>query len=151
MASGRWASWPKPLLEGKQSRIRKVTDHLGSETMITRSIKEPFRSELVGCLTRLAAPADEQVKYLKEIGVYPSIDEIALEFHDVALLVPGKTSAGEMSTATKVAIERLDSQLSSFSGDVNAHLWTPDALASAKEWHQVRSLASECLRVLGVA
>ena len=107
-----------------------------------------FRSEFFDCLRRLAAPADVQTQYLRDLGVYPSADELALELHELVLLLRGKVMAGELSITEKAAVERLGRQFESFSGRRKGSLWTVDALASAGEWKEVRARASECLSVL---
>ena len=108
-----------------------------------------FRSDLVASLRRLAAPANVQVLYLKDLGVYPSADELALEFHELALTSRRQIVAGEISIVEGAAVERLDRQLGNFSGRDYAFLWTADALGSADEWRKVRASASECLTILG--
>lgn len=108
-----------------------------------------FRSDLVTSLRRLAAPADVQVRYLMDLGVYPSVDELALELHELALISRQQVVVGEISMAEYAAVDKLDRQLGSFSGTKNASVWAADALASADQWRRVRDAASECLKTLG--
>ena len=117
--------------------------------MTTESSRESFRSDLVECLRRLAAPAGLQTQYLRTLGVYPSADELALELHELALVSPSKAAAGELTIAEQAAVARLDRQIESFSGSQNQSLWVAAALATADEWKQVRTMASECLGVFG--
>lgn len=99
-------------------------------------------------LKRLAEPFTQQADYLKTLGIWPSIDELALELDDVAPLVPEAVRKGELSKEVELAVERVHEKLDEMSGQQNAHLWTPDALANSSEWETVRLLASEALRKL---
>lgn len=112
-------------------------------------VGRPFRADLVASLRRLAAPAHVQVHYLKDLGVYPSADELALEFHELALTSRRHVVAGDISMTEAAAVERLDRQLGSLGGEEHASLWTADALRSRDEWREVRASASECLTILG--
>jgi hypothetical protein len=107
-----------------------------------------YRDELRDCLSRLAAPADQQTKYLQEIGVYPSADELALELHELVLLADSKLQEGEIAKSERDEIAGLDSKLAAISGPENASLWTAEALSSVPEWKEVRNLAKECLRLI---
>jgi hypothetical protein len=109
-----------------------------------------YREELLLALARLAHPPDQQINYLRELGVYPSADELGLEFHELALLAPNQLQAGELSAKQRDAILALDSTLQTMSGPANAKLWTVDALTSSPEWDEVRRLAKESLNTLSV-
>lgn len=100
-------------------------------------------------VARLGAPASRQVAYLRQLGVHPSVDELALEFHELALLAGGSAARGELTGAEAELVARLDARLDAMSGAEHAALWTPDALSSAPEWEGVRELARECLGALG--
>jgi hypothetical protein len=96
--------------------------------------------ELLESLKRLAAPADEQVAYLRDLGSFPSLDELALEFDDV--FGPPGTPPPEGPWAD--ALSKLAAALNAMSGQENSHLWTADAL-NGPEWAEVRSLAREAI------
>ena len=69
-------------------------------------------------LEHLAADAESQRTHLRQIGTWPSLDELALEFDDVA--------AASESWATPTLRERvplLDRRLAEMSGESNATLW----------------------------
>ena len=53
-------------------------------------IQQPDKmvDELYQILERLASPPQAQIDYLRDLGVAPLADELALEFHDLHLLVP---------------------------------------------------------------
>ncbi len=86
-------------------------------------------------LERLAASGDEQREYLQQIGSFPSLDELALEFDDEFQCVRAVAS---------VALGKVDEQLSIMSG---ADLWKPEAL-DGNEWARVRVLAGAALMEL---
>lgn len=96
----------------------------------------------------LAAPSAQQIEHLKDIGVWPGVDELALAFDDVAPLLPEAVERGEVSNEVESAVRCVDEKLDKMSGQQNAHLWTPDALADSYQWETVRRLASEALRKL---
>lgn len=99
-------------------------------------------------VARLGAPARRQVAYLRRLGVHPSVDELALDFHELALLADTNAVRGELTDSEAELVARLDAKLDAMSGTDRAELWTPDALASAPEWDDVRELACECLKAL---
>lgn len=97
--------------------------------------------QFLSTVQRLAAPADEQEAYVRQLGTAPSTDELALEFSD-ALLV----ARGSLSEAVASAALRLDAYLAKISGSANTELWTILALYKAPEWMSVRQLAGEVLQ-----
>lgn len=107
-----------------------------------------YRHSVRESVTRLGAPAWRQVAYLRRLGVHPSVDELALDFHELALLAASCAARGELTGAEAELVARLDAKLDAMSGTDRAELWTPDALASAPEWDDVRELACECLKAL---
>src|SRR5574341_1587583 len=110
--------------------------------------KFDFRSELCRTISMLAASADEQIEYLKGYRVLPGIDELALEFDDVYVMVPQLVEQGLITTEQCEAVDSLSDKLKVMSGMQNAHLWTPDALISSPEWADIRRLASTAKRLL---
>src|ERR1700688_3573652 len=99
--------------------------------------------DLIEAVERLAAPADEQAAYIRSLGTWPSMDELALEFDDSFSPLRAAESAATAPTDF-VALGSLDRQLSEMSGHTNSHLWIEDALGGA-EWQHVRELASAAL------
>jgi hypothetical protein len=95
---------------------------------------------LADALAHLAADAREQEAYLRELGTWPSLDELALELDDV-------TGASEAPAETVKRLRLLAEKLAEMSGQVNARLWEPDALSS-HEWEEVRRLAKDALAAL---
>jgi hypothetical protein len=97
--------------------------------------------QLIAVVRRLADPPEVQAAYLRELGSYPSLDELALEFDDVrdAALLNADPAWAE-------AIHALDAQLSAMSSRTDAVLWNGDSL-HRDEWQRVRALAATALRV----
>lgn len=67
--------------------------------------------ELIKAVARLGFPADIQQWYLKELKVLPSIDELALELHDRAVLLPQFVENGWLTSREAEAIADLDASL----------------------------------------
>ena len=89
---------------------------------------------------RLAYPEREGLAYLRQVGIYPSLDELALGLDD---------ELGRVRTelALDHPLLRLDKQLSEMSGPENDALWDADAL-DAEPWMAVRRIAIEALAEL---
>jgi len=102
-------------------------------------------NELRAAVVRLAWTSDAQIEYLHGIGVGGLADELALEFDD--LFAVHRTCPDSLGPAGCVLAD-LDRTLERMSGEVNAHLWTDQALRSASEWHEVRALAALALTLL---
>jgi hypothetical protein len=106
---------------------------------------------LIEVVRLLASPAPMQLQHLAAIGLPNGVDELALEFDDVAALAKGMRERGELSESQLVRLQALDDQLERMSGAVNAALWTADALAERREWAEVRRLATDALADLVAA
>jgi len=94
---------------------------------------------LVEALKNLAGDADVQERYLRQVGSWPSLDELALELDDVA-----RASEAWTSPPQRDALRALDRKLDEMSGEQNARLWEQQAL-HGPEWAEVRKLAREAL------
>jgi hypothetical protein len=70
---------------------------------------------LIEAVERLAAPADDQAAYVRSLGTWPSMDELALQFDDVFSPVRDAASAATAPTGL-VALRSLDRQLSEMTG-----------------------------------
>jgi len=102
-----------------------------------------LNSEIRAVLTRLAAPAAEQLHYLRGLGPSLVVDELALEFDDIAEATA--TTAGVLSADQQEAVRSVGEQLESMSGSERRYLWTPEALEETAEWETVRQRASLAL------
>ena len=96
-------------------------------------------------LILLAAPAEAQLKHLKEIGVPENIDELALEFDDIGAAYESMFQSGELSLEQRDCVKALNKLLKAMTGKQNARLWTVDALQRSPEWREVRLAAQHCL------
>jgi hypothetical protein len=96
----------------------------------------------------LASDAAGQLDHLRELGLPEGIDELALEYDDIAGAAENMLECGELDKSQYEAVRKLDTLLSQMSGKANATLWTTAALAAAPEWNEVRHHAKGCLRLL---
>lgn len=115
---------------------------------------EKIRSMIIEALGHLAEPADRQVRHLEHLfGQSPlpadfNVDELALEFNDVALAAHLAVAAGTMTADAAAAVAGVDEALDAMSGMANAALWTVGALFDAAEWVEIRRLAAAALAKL---
>jgi len=110
--------------------------------MVTRLVK------LKDILKTLASDPGSQLKYLEETGAPKCVDELALDYDDIAIVAADMVRQDEITREASEYIKRLLEYFKSFSGEANAPLWTPEALYSAEEWKRVRSIAKEILTLL---
>ena len=95
-------------------------------------------SEAVRCL---ALPAEEQLTFLSRLGVPGVIDELALQFHDLAVIADQLLGAGKITPEQLSVVKGLDEVLTGMSGRHNASLWTEDSLKRSASWEDVRRRA----------
>jgi hypothetical protein len=107
-----------------------------------------FVARLIRAVAVLALPAAGQMDYLRSVGLPEGVDELALELHDGALLVPQFLAQGWLPQAAAEAIADLDRYLGAMSGSDRASEWTTLALQDAKQWENVRQLARQVLNVI---
>jgi hypothetical protein len=104
---------------------------------------------LIEALTRLAAPASEQIAYVNlGRGLPVHIDELALELDDVYVLVPQLVGARWLTARQEALITVVSLRLGAMSGEHNGELWTERALRECAEWKMVRALAIQALAEL---
>jgi hypothetical protein len=101
-------------------------------------------ADLIETVRRLAAPREEQEAWLRDVGTWPCLDELALEFDDELSRISGPEARQRVTTELLDALLRLDAYLASISGEENARLWQPEAL-DGPEWDRVRALARRAL------
>jgi hypothetical protein len=101
------------------------------------------KKSLIDALERLSASASEQIKYLRKLGVLPSIDELALEFDDAFVLLPELVQKGYFTDHQANKIRLVDHHLSIMSD--KKQLWTIKALESHSDWAEIRRLATAAL------
>jgi hypothetical protein len=104
--------------------------------------------ELCQVLGRLASPAQTQINYLQHLGVAPLADELALEFHDLYLLVPQLVVQRVLTHQQRKAVDAVSRKLDDMSPCQDTRLWTEDALRSHPDWMEVRRLATIAAKAL---
>ncbi len=104
-------------------------------------------TQLRKALEHLAADARAQERHLRELGSWPSLDELALEFDDIEGTAGEAARLGRISPEACRRIEALDALLESMSGPGNGNLWSDSALSERAEWVTVRFLARLALDV----
>jgi hypothetical protein len=98
---------------------------------------------LLRAVGRLALPCEDQVVYLEQLG--GSVDELALEFSDGAVLIDQFVASGWLSADDGGRLREINEALTLMSGPENAALWTGASLCSAEEWRAVRNAARQFL------
>jgi hypothetical protein len=103
----------------------------------------PLEARLREALQQLAADAESQESYLRRIGTWPTLDEVALDLDDVA-----EAAAPALSPIVRERVESVSRKLAEMSGESNLSLWEPEALRG-RDWAKVRALAADALSALG--
>jgi len=99
-------------------------------------------------LAALSSPAETQLDQLRRLGDQAGVDELALDYDAIAAAGEDMRQHSELTAAQCHAVQELNEYLKSISGATNGPLWTPEALFVAREWADVRRMASEALRLL---
>lgn len=106
-------------------------------------------------LEMLASPASRQLSYLSSISDIPSemdgnynIDELILEFDDIACATNDMFSHGELTELQRKAILDFDNFLSSVGAAQPKSVWTSASLQHSQEWEEIRAKARICLKAL---
>ncbi len=100
-------------------------------------------------LSRLALPADQQLKYLDKFGTPGCVDELALQFDDGYCCLPEMVEEGVFTPEQAELMRPVDALLDKMSGEHNAELWEPEALHESAGWEEVRRLARTALESIG--
>jgi hypothetical protein len=95
--------------------------------------------EAIRCL---ALPPDEQLAFLSRLGCPGVIDELALQFHDHAVVADQLLEAGDITPGQLAVVNDVDGLLTGMSGQHNAALWTEQALKQSALWEDVRRRAA---------
>jgi hypothetical protein len=113
--------------------------------------------QLRQAVANLAAPAEEQVRYLDHL--FASItgggsaeaygnDELVEEFDDIFLAANDMIEYGELTEAEKEAVGSLEATLTRWCGQRDAEFWLRDALFSDPRWTDIRACAAQALAEL---
>jgi hypothetical protein len=100
-----------------------------------------FRARALEILQRLPAPPSEQASYLRGLGLFPSVDELALDLEDLIRERPDAVARLEVSADQEIGLKQLDGLLERMSEPDKRGLWSFDSLADAAECDEVRRLA----------
>ena len=101
---------------------------------------------LTDSLVILASMPENQLAHLRGLGVPFGVDELALEYDDIALAAESMFCDGELNEMQRDSVLDLNQLLKQMSGAQNPHLWTIKALRTAPEWSNVRQAAVRCLQ-----
>ncbi len=102
--------------------------------------------ELTNILIRLAAPASHQVEYLRKMNVLPLVDELALEFYDLVLLIPQLIANSGLTQEQGANVYAVDRKLGEMSE--RKDLWRVESLTRAPHWDEVRKLAGVAIEMI---
>lgn len=97
--------------------------------------------ELHWALQALAQPADVQLTLFPDFAC--KTDELALDFDDWAPAVL-QCPEIELTEPQRTALQHIDEAFTKMNAE-GTPIWTDDALRSAPEWEQARSLARQAL------
>jgi hypothetical protein len=107
--------------------------------------------QIIEALKILAEAKDKQIGYLKNLGTYPSTDELALQFSDTYQVFKGSL---EDSLGTSFSIENVLKNLNSInfifdrmSNTSDNSFWDISSLDN-EEWDNIRKLAVETLPLI---
>ena len=106
--------------------------------------RDHWRAALYAVLHRLCSSADDQLRYLRGLGVGDSIDELGLEYDDVWMVFVGLLDEAEGELQTR--LQDLDRALSS-----DDLIWEAGALRDSLAWRRIRDLARHALEALGAS
>jgi uncharacterized protein YcaQ len=102
----------------------------------------PLDSKLLAqSVELLGLAAEEQLKALTRLGFPENVDELALQFHDQAVIADQLSKIGKITARQLSIVKEIDRTLGEISGPKNAALWTPDALKESTIWEDVRRRA----------
>jgi hypothetical protein len=100
---------------------------------------------LIKAVARLSLPAEAQLAYLRDLGVLPSIDELALELHDYSVLLPQFIEYGWITSDEGVAIQALADELAHLGDAAGTAVWTEESLATSPAWEEIRARSRSAL------
>jgi hypothetical protein len=103
---------------------------------------------LVRSLKILASNASQQKEYLRNLGTYPSTDEIAIEFDDAFKSFISYNEDEKLEgTEFLLKINLINDKLDSFSSLEGSEIWYVDSL-DKESWCEIRQLAIDSISAL---
>jgi len=109
---------------------------------------EKLKIELLRTLSNLAAGSDDQEIYIKKIGTYPLLDELALEFDDVYQRVIASDNPLNLSDNQIISLNKINDELNNISDENQEEYWLINNKRSFAIWEQVRNIARNALNLL---
>ena len=103
---------------------------------------------LIEAVEHLAAEPAAQQAYLASLGVPDGIDELALEFDDIAAARDDMRESAELTPEEHRMLRLIDDLLKNMSQKANMDIWTPAALVASAHWAEVRMRSREFLHLL---
>ena len=104
-------------------------------------------NRFINSLQALAVDHQSQLEIHPDFVCKP--DELALDF-DNCYRVAKPQLISMNSKECLAAVDAIDSHLERMSGEDNAHLWTDQAVKESLEWKELRKVASDACRMLGI-
>lgn len=145
MASRWWASRARRILASCRTEHEVRGDPVNASSSATQS-PGAWVAGLQRSVGRLAAPAEQQLAYLAELGVAPSVDELGLEFEDFYIPVCSELTGLLDWKPALAALAALDSALGS-----NQLTWDVDSLTKSQDWERIRQVAAVALQMVDKA
>lgn len=105
------------------------------------------RELLIDAVKLLASEATVQLDSLGERGLAPSVNELAMEFDDIACARDDMLAKGELNASEHRAVAMLDAAFDKMT-PADGAVWTPEAVKHDVRWADIRRLAAECHRKL---
>jgi hypothetical protein len=99
---------------------------------------------LIKSIELLASNSDVQRRYLREIGTFPSAEELALEFDDAYKLFIGQVDSN-FPYLVRQGLSKIDSLFDSNSDKEDKTFWLESSLDN-NSWSEVRDIASLILK-----
>ena len=104
-----------------------------------------LRDQVQDALATLAMPAVKQLERVGALGV--GIDELALEFDDVAPARSKLVADSELTQEQADAIGRVENQLRRITS-AGQRRWTEEAVRTGDDWSELRRLAAVALDLM---
>lgn len=99
--------------------------------------------KLVDAIEVLAYKSEKQIAFLKNLGTYPSLDELALQFDDGYLAF---RNSADVVKELREKLEQIDAIFDHMSDSPDKSLWEASSL-DRDGWNDIRNLAEEVLEI----
>jgi hypothetical protein len=105
--------------------------------------------EIYKALQLISSSSKDQINYLRELGTYPSTDELALQFDDAFKVYLGNDDKEQISVndSLQEKLRNIALLFNQMSDSNDKSLWDVVSL-ERPEWIKVRTLAKEALQLM---